>query len=186
MKNIMHIIFILVVSIQYGYSQKNIYVSETTGSDLVGTKGTDSNPFKTLKQAFAINNENGNTFLLKEGVYYNSIVMTNKSNITIKADTGENVIFKGTTAIPSTGWVGIGDNIYEKTLTYDIWQLFIDDKEQVMARWPNAQFSDETIYDHQNWAIGLNNSANVNGHMVVNTSNGYPNLGTSVGDFAKP
>ena len=40
-------------------------------------------------------------------------------------------------------------------LTQDIWQLFINWEEQVMARWPNAKFSDGTIWDNDNyWAKG--------------------------------
>jgi len=152
------------MSIQFGYSQGTYYVSKTTGSDTAGTAGTESSPFKTLKQAFAINNGNGNTFLLKEGSYQDSIVMTSKSNITIKAVSGENVIFSGAETIPSAAanWIATPGktNIYETVLTKNIWQLFIDEQQQVMARWPNAQFHDDSAFNKATWAHGNDGSPN--------------------------
>ena len=46
-------------------------------------------------------------------------------------------------------------NLWRTKLTQDIWQLFINWEEQVMARWPNAKFNDGTIWDNDNyWAKG--------------------------------
>ena len=42
--------------------------------------------------------------------------------------------------------------------TGDITQLFVDDEPMVNARWPNAQFYDDSIFSHSTWAEGDENS----------------------------
>ena len=49
------------------------------------------------------------------------------------------------------------------------WQLFYNYDEQVPARWPNAQFSDETVFNRSYWAEGTltsNNNAYTQGWLT--------------------
>ena len=61
--------------------------------------------------------------------------MDNIDNITIQAENEGKAIIDGTIDITSS-WTQDADdaNIWETSLTEDIWQLFIDDQQQVMAR----------------------------------------------------
>ena len=43
---------------------------------------------------------------------------------------------------------------YQLSYTGDITQLFVDDEPMVNARWPNAQFNDDSIFSHSTWAEG--------------------------------
>ena len=47
---------------------------------------------------------------------------------------------------------------YQLSYTGDITQLFVDDQPMVNARWPNAQFNDDSIFSHSTWAEGDENS----------------------------
>ena len=49
----------------------------------------------------------------------------------------ERVIFDGTKSINSE-WTEYSANIWETTIEFDVWQLFVDYREMVMARWPNS------------------------------------------------
>ena len=131
-------------------AQSNYYVSGG-GNDL--NTGSVSSPFKTISKALnSIGASGGNCFIM-EGTYHESVIIDGKSNITIQPYNSDIVILDGTIEI-STSWTQSPDNnsIYETTLDQDIWQLFIDDKQQVMARWPNAQFIDDSIYNLDFWA----------------------------------
>ena len=60
----------------------------------------------------------------------------------------------GTKPIGST-WEIHDGNIWKTQIDFDIWQLFMNRKEQVMARWPNANFDDGSIWDKEHhWAHG--------------------------------
>ena len=62
------------------------------------------------------------------------------------------------------------ENIWETSINFDIWQFFVDHEEMVMARWPNANFLDGSIWDKENhWAHGLideDDMAYQNGTMI--------------------
>ena len=44
-------------------------------------------------------------------------------------------------------WFYQSGNIWKTKLDFDVWQLFVDWEEMVMARWPNAKFSDGSVWD---------------------------------------
>jgi len=93
---------------------------------------------------------------LLEGVYANFENIT-ASDVVIKANPGDNVVFNGTATINQpeqveAEWVQYSDNIYQTSVSEDIWQLFINNKEMVMARWPNTTFEDDIIYNNDFWA----------------------------------
>jgi len=164
--------FVLTLSVMFCFSQTNYYVA-TTGND--SNSGTDASPFKTIAKAINSFDSNlGGTCFIKGGTYHESIIVDGKNNITITNYNTDAVILDGTVAITS-GWTLDSGNIYVTDVTQDIWQLFIDDEQQVMARWPNAQFTDNSIYDHFNWAKGTNGGT-TNTHIQVDFTNGHPDL----------
>ena len=145
------------------FAQSNYYVSKG-GSDL--NIGSESLPFKTLSKALNSFGALGGNCFIKEGVYHESIIIEGKNNITFQSYNSDKVILDGTVEI-STSWIQSTTNpsIYETTLSQDIWQLFIDDEQQVMARWPNAQFSDDSIYNQDFWA---ESDANLDSNGTMN------------------
>ena len=140
----------LVFSVFSVFSQSNYYVSKA-GSDL--NTGSESLPFETLSKALNSFGASGGNCFIMEGTYHENIIINGKNNITIQPYNTDVVILDGTVEI-STSWTQSSANtsIYETILSQDIWQLFIDDEQQVMARWPNAQFIDESIYNLDFWA----------------------------------
>lgn len=134
-----------------GFSQTS-YISPQ-GDDISGD-GTITSPFKSIQKAATSSTE----VLLLEGVYQDEQMLNNIENVTIKPSTGANVVFNGTELITSN-WTQHSGNIYKTTLAKDIWQLFINDEEQVMARWPNTTFADDVIYDNDTWGHSIGNDA---------------------------
>ena len=57
------------------------------------------------------------------------------------------------------------DGIQEVTLPIDGWQLFLDWEEQVPARWPNAGFANDSVFNRSYWAGGT----------LTGTNNAYTN-----------
>ena len=140
----------LVLSAFGVFAQNNYYVSKK-GSDL--NPGSQSFPFETISKALNSFGALGGNCFIMQGTYHENIIINEKNNITIQPYNNDVVILDGTIEI-STSWTQSSENtsIYETILSQDIWQLFIDDKQQVMARWPNAQFFDDSIYNLDFWA----------------------------------
>ena len=149
-KNIPFLILIFTVFISY--SQSNFYVSNS-GND--ANSGTEDQPFLTINQAISSFDALGGSCFIKGGTYHEEVNINNKNNINIKAHSNEHVIIDGTVEIIGSWVQSSGNsNIYETTLTQDIWQLFIDEQQQVPARWPNAQFNDDSVFDQANyWGV---------------------------------
>ena len=146
----------LLFSTFLGFSQTS-YVSPE-GDDTNGD-GSINSPYKTIQKAAT----SATQVLLVEGVYQDEQILNGLNNVTVKPAPGANVVFNGTELIEST-WTQHSGNVYKTTLTTDIWQLFIDDEEKIMARWPNTSFTDDVIYDNDTW--GHSNGADADG--VVN------------------
>ena len=139
-----------------------IYVDGVYGDDSYA--GTSTCPIKTLSGAIdeAVNNDE---IIMQSGLYHDNVSIDGIDNLIIRAATGATVIFDGTRSITEDlgGVWGSADSngIQEVTLTQDGWQLFLAHEEQVPARWPNAQFSDDTVFNRSYMAEGtLTNSNN--------------------------
>ena len=142
-----------------------LFVSVCSGADyFVSVQGNDENPgtinspFQTIQQAADIV-EGGDVVNIMEGSYREQITLDGVSGsdgapILFKAFDYDRVIIDGTKLI-SSAWSAHQGNIWKTQIDFDIWQLFLDRKEQVMARWPNANFDDGSIWDKENhWAHG--------------------------------
>ena len=112
--------------------------------------GTSDCPMKSLSAAVnaAVDNDE---IIMHSGLYHDNVSIDGIDNLVIRAATGATVIFDGTKSITDDlggVWSTADANgIQEVTLSQDGWQLFLAHEEQVPARWPNAQFSDETVFN---------------------------------------
>lgn len=163
MKHQLNVFIAMLLFCLFGYAQQNYYVSNSLGNDVLNSGTSPSLPFKTIKKALeSFDSSFGGTCYVLEGTYHEEIVLDSKTNINILPYNNATVVIDGTESLANTGWIDIGNGRYELLLPegLDIWQLFIDDERQVMARWPNAQFYDESVYDKSHWAHGLDRSTN--------------------------
>ena len=147
------------------------YYVSTTGH--LENSGTFSEPFLNIQQCADIM-QSGDTCYIRQGQYHENIIMDNRdgnnSNPIIFTNyNDERVVLNGTLPIDFL-WTPYIDNICESSIDFDIWQLFVDYEEMVMARWPNANFTDGSIWDKENhWAHGLideDDTAYENGMMI--------------------
>jgi len=140
---------------------ESIYVDPVNGSD--DWDGTWSCPKATLSDALNESSAN-DEIVLYSGRYHENVTVNNKDNLLIRAANDARVVFDGTQSI--AGDMGVtwstadSDGIQEVTLPVDGWQLFLAYDEQVPARWPNAQFSDDTVFNRSYWAEGTLTGSN--------------------------
>ena len=143
-----------------------IHVDVAQGDDTY--PGTSNCPKASLGAAVTLaasESASNPEIVLHAGLYHENVSVNNLDNLLIRAATGERVVFDGTRSITDDlgGVWGSADSdgIQEVTLTEDGWQLFLAHEEQVPARWPNAGFDDETVFNRSYWAEGtLTNSNN--------------------------
>ena len=148
------------LGILFSYSQTTYYVSKSGNDSNNGTSlGT---PFLTIGKAISVISA-GDKIYIRHGVYHEDLTLNNldatSGNKTLISNYNEEkVIIDGTIPISNT-WLDdqIGGTPVKKieSFTSTITQLFVGNNQMVMARWPNAQFSDLSIYDHDNWAEGV-------------------------------
>ena len=151
---------------------ENYYVSKSYGNNNNDGKSISS-PFKTIAKAASVMTA-GDVCYIREGSYHETITMNNQSGsqgapIVFTRYNNERVILDGTLPV-DTSWTVHSGNIHKIKLSFTPWQLFVGGNEQVMARWPNAKFSDESIWDNDNhWAKGTiddDENAYSNGTMI--------------------
>ena len=142
--------FILPFFLFININAAEYYVATSYGND--SNNGTSlSSPFKTILKASTVMSS-GDICYIRQGRYHETIAIDNLngssgSAIVFTNYNNERVIIDGTIPINSL-WTQIGSsNIWRTKLTTDIWQLFVNWEEQIMARWPNAKFNDNTIWD---------------------------------------
>ncbi|MBQ70251.1 MAG: hypothetical protein CMA65_02015, partial [Euryarchaeota archaeon] len=158
-----------------------IFVDAVNGSDT--WDGTWSCPKATLSDALNDSASN-DEIILYSGRYHENVTVDNKDNLLIRAAEGARVVFDGTQSISDDLEVSWGaadsDGIQEVTLPVDGWQLFLAYDEQVPARWPNAQFSDETAFNRSYWAEGTLTNSN-NAYTVGWLTDAGPETGVHTG-----
>ena len=138
-----------------------IHVDAVNGSD--DWNGTWSCPKATLSGA--LNDASASDeIVLASGRYHENVTVNNLDNLLIRAADGARVVFDGTQSIAddlNVSWsTADADGVQETTLPVDGWQLFLSYDEQVPARWPNAQFSDATVFNRSYWAEGTLTGSN--------------------------
>ena len=189
---ILKILFFLIFTHSYFFSQ-TYYVSPTGNNS---NDGSINSPWQTI--AFGVSQLSaGNTLYLREGTYRETLTIdkdgSSASYINIEGYPNESVTIDGTVDITGS-WSSYGavSGAYSLSYTGDITQLFVDDLPMVNARWPNAQFSDDSIFSWDSWAQGVEDSnpsddvddESVQGSLVIDESvaNPYPlDLNNSIG-----
>ncbi|VGO19331.1 right-handed parallel beta-helix repeat-containing protein [Pontiella sulfatireligans] len=135
-------IFLCLAAIVFNSQAVDYYVA-TNGSDSASGTST-SEPFATIQKAADVVTAGG-TVYIRDGTYHEAVVVDNVNGsagnrVTFKNYNDEKVILDGTESLSDIGgsWTPHSGNIYKTTLSKDIWQLFINGRMQVTARWPNA------------------------------------------------
>ncbi|DAC47620.1 MAG TPA: hypothetical protein D7H93_00570, partial [Candidatus Poseidoniales archaeon] len=162
-------------------SGEAIYVDPVNGSD--AWDGTWSCPKATLSDALNESSSN-DEIVLYSGRYHENVTVDGKDNLLIRAASGARVVFDGTQSIAddmdATWTTADSDGIQEVTLPVDGWQLFLAYDEQVPARWPNAQFSDESVFNRSYWAEGTLTGSN-NAYTIGWLTDAGPETGVHTG-----
>ncbi|MEE2747435.1 MAG: PKD domain-containing protein [Candidatus Thermoplasmatota archaeon] len=147
-----------------------IHVDVLNGSD--AWNGTDVCPKASIYGAVqsAVSNDE---IIVHSGVYYENVTIDYLDDLTIRAADNERVVIDGTKSISddlNQSWSTAIDGIQYVDLPEPGWQLFLERDEQVPARWPNANFSDGTVFNRtHNWAHGTitgSNNAYTNGWLT--------------------
>ena len=163
----------IIISFLLSFLLSNEYYVATYGDST--NVGSFNYPFSSIQQAANVMNA-GDICYIRQGVYHENIKLDSKdgssgSPLVFSAYNDERVVLDGTVPINST-WSIFNGNIWVAEIDYNIWQLFVDYQEMVMARWPNAFFEDGSIWDKEsNWAHGtidLDENAYENGMMIYN------------------
>ena len=139
---------------------REYFVSVSDGSD--SNPGTQDKPWKHVQKAVSAL-QPGDICTIRGGRYYEEVSIsglkgTQDKPITFRSYPGESVVFDGTKGPIKAEWKKYKGDIYETTLEYDIWQLFVDGQSQVNARWPNAFWYDYSVFDYTRWAFSAHNS----------------------------
>jgi len=152
------------------YIGQPIHVNSINGNE--SNPGTESCPLLTINSAVN-NSTSGDTIIIHSGIYHEEIIYTGISDLTIKAADGERVVIDGTVSISddlNKTWSEPVNGIQQVELNIDAWQLFLDYKEEVPARWPNANFNDGSVFNRSNnWAHGTmtpNGNEYSNGELI--------------------
>jgi hypothetical protein len=160
------------------YGQTTIYVSQDVGDDVLGDGSTQS-PFLTIGKAVSVLNA-GDTIIIREGVYHETISLSSLNSTEqlptiIKSHEDETVIIDGTIGISGQWNDDIDDSSIQviDNITSPITQLFVGNNQMVMARWPNAQFENQSIFDKHNWAEG-DESTSLDGKFYIDETKESP------------
>ena len=167
--------------------QTTYYVSNSIGDDT--SDGSIDSPFETIGKAIS-KIDAGDSVIIRGGLYHEEILIDNlnssiSSPTLIKSFDGETVVIDGTIEILGQ-WSDDNSNSSIKVMNGiddHITQLFVGNEQMVMARWPNAQFNDQSIFDKHNWAEG-DESTSQDGQLYIDESKNDPgtiNLTNSVG-----
>ncbi|MBS71535.1 MAG: hypothetical protein CMO20_01090, partial [Thermoplasmata archaeon] len=122
--------------------------------------GSSACPIKNIQNAVD-RLEDGGKVIVHSGNYQESVTFSDLNQIEIKTD-GSRVILDGSADVQSD-LGGIWQNfsvvdegtIHSIDVGVDAWQLFVDREEMIPARWPNAQFTDGSVFNiTHNWAEG--------------------------------
>ena len=110
-------------------------------------------PFETIQYGVNQLSSGGDKLYIRAGTYRETITInkigTSGNPIIIEAYGSEEVTIDGTVDITGS-WTSHGNGIYKlSSYSTNITQLFVDNEPMVNARWPNAQFNDDSVFSLQ-------------------------------------
>jgi len=164
-----------------------VYHVAPHGSD--SNAATLSSPLATLHACISKLSGPGDECRLASGRYTGETITisnidgTEEEPVVISGAPGSEVMHDGTEAIPSGGWASVGNGIWKTKLPEDmqVYQLWVDGEMMTPARWPNALWSDKSVFDWTRWS-SFDKKASW-GPFPKNTPD--PITFTDVGDLAK-
>ena len=119
--------------------------------------GTEDCPFATISKAAGLLGDD-DSVIISHGIYRESITIQGLNNVTFRAAENSKVVIDGSRDIEEDlggEWEEYQNGIYQTAVNQDAWQLFVDFEEMVPARWPNANFSDLSVFNKSiSWAEG--------------------------------
>lgn len=130
--------------------------------------------FTTIQSCVDKLSNPGDECVIPKGRYHEHVTITNKHGtpdkpIVIRGLGDEYPVIDGTIQLrPKGGWVKDKSGAYKAVIDQDIWQLFIDGEMMTNARWPNALWSDKTVFNSSYWA--KSSKLSTRGVMVDNGS----------------
>ncbi|MCH2640584.1 MAG: hypothetical protein MKZ60_05375, partial [Candidatus Thalassarchaeum sp.] len=148
------------------------YADIASGND--SWAGTSDCPTASIQAAVDLAGQ-GDSVIVMEGVYHEAITL-DEPGMRLKAADGERVILDGSRSVKDDlgGSWSVHDSsssegtVWKADLSQEAWQLFVDYQEEMPARWPNANFSDGTaLNDDEYWAHG---SVDVNDYETNETA----------------
>lgn len=141
-------------------------------------------PFTSIQSCIDKLNDPGDECVIPGGRYHEHVTINNKHGtpdkpIIIRGLEDDYPIIDGTVQLkPKGGWVRDDSGAYKAVIDQDIWQLFVDGQMMTNARWPNALWSDKTVFNSSYWAKSSN--ASTRGVMVDNGSKNLAGSGLNV------
>ena len=154
--------FFFVLFLISSYSQSTYYVAPSSSGGSDSNNGSIGSPFETIQYGINQLSSGGDILYIRAGTYRETITINktgaNGNPITIEAYSSEEVTIDGTVDVTGS-WTSHGNGIYKlSSYSTNITQLFVDDEPMVNARWPNAQFNDDSVFSHSTWAQGDENT----------------------------
>ena len=144
------------------HSQSTYYVAPSSSGGSDSNNGSIGSPFETIQYGINQLSAGGDILYIRAGTYRETITInktgTSGNPIIIEAYSSEVVTIDGTVDVTGS-WTSHGNGIYKlSSYSTNITQLFVDDEPMVNARWPNAQFNDDSVFSHSTWAQGDENT----------------------------
>lgn len=137
------ILFVIQVQACTSEPEKNAYYVSPEGND--HNNGSIKAPFLSISKAVE-HLAPGTTLYLREGTYHEEINIeglkgTEEAPIVIRPYKDEKVIIDGSIALKDLEWSKHAEysNVWQSKIPRDVWQLFVDDRMMINARWPNAE-----------------------------------------------
>lgn len=133
----------------FEFTGKTIYVDAIAGNDT--NDGAEDAPYQSISAA-ASQLLPGDTLIVKDGIYREKIAFpsgTKKNPIAIKAAEGAQPVICGTDVITAE-WSVYSENIYVASVSDSVFDLFVNDIQMNLARWPNTPVND---YLHMEFAM---------------------------------
>ena len=136
------IICLILLAVTTCINARDYFVAKD-GND--SSDGTFENPFLTISKGISKLGP-GDTLFLRQGSYHEDIIVKGlkgkeEQAIVICPYEKEKVILDGTIPLDDLEWKAATGlhNVWQAKIKQDIWQLFVNDRMMINARWPNAE-----------------------------------------------
>ena len=153
----MHQVLLLLIMMGTSTNSRNVYIVDgSTGNDLNSGLST-TEALETIGECVKQLSEPGDMCEVREASYHEVVEIealkgTTDNPIVIKGYGEERPVWDGMVHIQESEWEwDTSTGICSKEIAMDIFALFLDDDLLTPARWPNAFWSDKTIFDNSYW-----------------------------------